>query len=135
MQHEQLLKALRSKGFETLSQEQGENKLVLHGRVTSGQQQSWLLTVRHLLITSAKTQWKVDISRKYLLVGDTDPKLVYAVRVIISGPVELLSDVASVVANAPRPQQVEIERYPLHANPNRNVLPNGGGVSYVRTTR
>lgn len=126
----ELKTALRQRGFETLSEEPGPQRLVLVGRVHPTHTQSWQLVLRHLLFTAKRnSRWSIDLSRKYVLLGD-DERLAYAVRIILTST-ELEADmrhVSACIQGAPRPARPELTSIPLHVNPNRNVLPGGGGA-------
>lgn len=132
-----LAKALAQRsGFEPLDINASANQIRVIGRVHPNGSSQWVLLVHHLLLTCEKTPWKVDISRYYFLrqMESGQKRLFYTWRLLVQGQEvsQHLPRIIQAVASAPRPNQVELQEFPL-AGAQRNHH-NGKGAYSAETT-
>lgn len=126
---EHIHQALRVSGaFETLESTPMPNQLRLLGRVHNDSMGDWLECMTHIYLGMVPQNWKVDISKLYLI---RNGKLAFVWRMVFRAD-NLEAEMQSILTtisslNRPRGEVTEI-RLP-GATANRNAYKNGKGAA------
>jgi len=125
-----IIEALRNVGgFEVVERTESEYQLRLAGRLMRGHSiDKWLMVIRQLLSACLDSDWKVDISKHYILKSN---RVFYSWRLIFqSSQVELQGHYPSInqtIVTTPTPAVRELDEIALPGASSRRNEPVGLG--------